>query len=99
MSSALILKLSPRASRDLVSISRYTRNVWGDAQVTKYASKISAAFDRLVQNPQLGSFRDDLPPDERVYLVGKHAIIFRQLGNVVEILRILHQHMNRADHA
>ena len=94
----LPLKLSPKARQDFVDILRNTGETWGEKQLQVYRDKIDGALQAISWNPQLGHRRHDLPPALLAYLVGSHVIVYRELGEAVGIVRILHQRMSLARH-
>jgi toxin ParE1/3/4 len=99
MSSALTLKVSPVARRDIERILRHSQEAWGVSQANRYAIKIDRALEAISENPARGSWRPDIPTTHRALIVGSHIIIYRERIDFVQISRVLHQHMNRADHA
>ena len=94
----LTLKLSTKARQDFIDILRYTGETWGQKQLEVYRDKIDGALQAISQNPQLGHGRDDLPPAFSAYLVGSHVIVYRDMGNAIGIVRILHQRMSLRKH-
>lgn len=94
----LPIKLSPRARQDFIDILRYTGETWGEKQLQVYRDKIDGVLQAISQNPQLGHSRDDLPPAFSAYLVGSHVIVYRDIGDAIGIVRILHQRMSLASH-
>lgn len=88
------LKLSPRARRDFTDILRYTGATWGQTQVLVYRDLIDAALGAIRLNPNVGHGHPDLPETHRVYPVGSHVIVYRMMGDVVGVARILHKRMS-----
>ena len=82
------------ATRDLENIFDYTADSWGIAQAKKYISAINNGCLRLVENPQLGSLREEVPKPYLSYLVEKHVIIYQFNTLKLEIATIMHQSMN-----
>lgn len=92
------IKLSPRARADFIDILRFTGETWGRDQLVVYRDMINDALMALSHNPQLGHFRDDLPPTHLVYPVGSHLIIYRPGKDKLSIVRLLHQRMSPSRH-
>lgn len=92
------LQLSPKAEQDFVDILRYTGETWGETQLLAYRDKLHEALQALSGNPQLGHRRSDLPATYQAYLVGSHIIVYRLRGDMVAVLRILHQRMSLGKH-
>jgi toxin ParE1/3/4 len=44
----------------------------------------------LASNPQIGMARDDIAPGVRHFPVGRYLILYRDLGDGVEIVRYVH---------
>jgi toxin ParE1/3/4 len=86
---------SPRARRDIIGIVQYTALIWGKAQSQRYQRKIDVALNKIAANPNLGSQRFEMPSPLRHFLVGTHIVIFRVNNESTEIVRILHQSMDR----
>lgn len=90
------LRISGPAKRDLADIGAYTLREWGAAQKKNYLGQIRERFAALRQAPGLGAPREDIADGLRVHPVGKHVIYYRESGNTVAVLRILHESMDPA---
>jgi toxin ParE1/3/4 len=88
--------LSREAGNDLRHIEDYTTRKWGKAQREVYLRELFDAFHRLVERPDLGHARSDLPPPYLAYGVGSHLIIYRHNLKAarIEVLNVLHPAMN-----
>lgn len=86
-------RLSRLARLDLIEISDYTQDTWGDVQAERYLDGLEACFWRLVQNPELGRPCASLPEGYRRLEHGRHVIFYRLDRQGVFIARILHQRM------
>ena len=92
------LVTSPRAERDLEHILRYTSDTWGESQLAVYQQLLDNAIRVLRQNPTLGHRSADLSKTHLVYPVGSHVIVYRVLGDLIGIVRVLHQRMSVSLH-
>jgi len=99
--------LGSEAEKDFVRILAFTRDTFGSRQEAIYETTILAAIAELDAGPDvLGSLaRDDLRPGVRSIHVarqgrrGRHFIIYRAgQGNVIDVIRILHDAMDLARH-
>ena len=90
--------LSPAAQADLESIWDYTVRHWGDAQAERYTRGIQAACEALSNGTLVSRSADDIRAGYRKAAVGSHVMFFRVQGDVVEIIRILHQSMDVERH-
>lgn len=86
-------QLSRLARLDLIEISDYTQEVWGDEQAARYIDGLEACFRRLVESPEMGRPCDQIRPGFRRVEHGKHVIVYRAGPDGIFIGRILHQRM------
>lgn len=96
--SARKIVLSPRAKQDFIDILRFTGETWGKEQLLNYRDKINEALQLIGRNPALGSNAEELPATHRLYFVGSHVVIYRDLGSSIAVVRILHQRMSLTRH-
>lgn len=92
--------LSEPAKDDLLGIFLYTVKTWGEDQVPVYLDLVEAALQEIAEIPlRNGSKpREDLAPGCRVFRAGKHYVVYRIKGDIVEIARILHESMDFERH-
>jgi len=82
--------LSPLAEIDLEEIWFYTLQNWSLDQADSYLRDLVAAFGGLASGTKRG--RDvDVRPDYLKCPVGSHMIYFRDTGDRIEVIRVLHQ--------
>lgn len=86
--------LRPAAEADLADIWREGAATWGLTQADRYADGLFALFDLLAQFPEMARERHEITPPVRIHPTGAHLVIYRQAGQGVEIIRILHAHQN-----
>jgi toxin ParE1/3/4 len=82
------LRFSKDAHADLREIAAYIAQDKPDA-ARRWVEKIKAKCGLLTDRSQIGEMRPDLGDDIRFTLVGNYVIYFRNLGSVVEIVRII----------
>lgn len=87
--------LGPAAESDLYHILEYTYQHFGRRQVVDYFEKIEKALHVIGDNPYIGSPLPGSPKGRRGYYFGSHVIAYRIRDEKAEVLRILHQRMNR----
>ena len=90
--------VSPAAEADLADVYDYTDTTWGETQVAAYIDTLTTRFKWLAVNRPLWQPRDDLLPGLYGRFEDRHLILFRDGGNHVQIVRILHQRMDPALH-
>ncbi len=93
-----VFRLSAKALSDLKSIGRFSEQHWGRDQRNKYLSMLDSCFNSLANQPRIGIPCDYIKPGYRKYHVGRHLVFYRQVDNVVEIIRILHDSMDIERH-
>ncbi len=86
--------LSPEAKKDLLAIRAHTLNKWGARQAQKYIDTLEKKCEKLVRDPHIGRERSEIKPGYRSVAEGQHVIFYRVGGSGIDILRILHGHMD-----
>ncbi len=104
------VRLAEAAQTDFSDIVRWTAEHFGDVQAALYADIISAALKSLTEGPTVRGVRprDDILPGLRTLHVapgrrkGRHFVTFRVTNvegqDTADVLRILHDAMDRALH-
>lgn len=98
-------RLAPLARRDLRSIFAYTADRFGDRQADAYRLLLNQALERIAADPQGGGTqpRPELGEAVRSLALGtfarrrrsaRHVIFFRSAGEVIVVLRVLHDAMD-----
>lgn len=90
--------LSLLAQDDLADILLYSWQSWGEAQRDQYEAAFARAVDDLSLFPEIGASRPELFASCRVRLVEHHVVYYQDTGDVVEIVRILHERTDPARH-
>ena len=89
-------RLTRKALQDLDDIWYYTVDKWSEQQADSYYNMLTASCQKIATNPNLyGKRYDGIFDGLRGFKVGKHLLFYRILDDdVVEIIRILHEHMD-----
>jgi len=82
--------LSPLAEIDLEEIWFYTFQNWSLAQADTYHRDLVATFEGLASDTKRGQ-NVSVRPDYLKCPVGSHMIYFRDHGDQIEVIRVLHQ--------
>jgi toxin ParE1/3/4 len=91
--------LSPAAVADLEQIWEYTARNWGEDQAARYTIGIRDACRALAEGHRQGRPIDDIRPGYRKLTVRSHVLFYRVTdAGLIEVIRILHQHMDVAAH-
>lgn len=90
----MIIDLTEAAVQDLRSIRDYTLFTWGEVQEQIYIDAIWAKFETMSADPERFRRREELFPGCRFAVHGKHVILFRVEGKVLQIVRVLHGSMD-----
>ena len=83
-----------QARDDLLEIWLYTAEEWGAEQADRYLDLIQAGFDRLRENPFLGTDCSSIRSGYRRLTVERHRIFYTVEAKRVEIVRVLHPGMD-----
>jgi toxin ParE1/3/4 len=91
-------RLSPAALRDLEGIWRYTAQQWGQARAERYVDALDEAFRALARKPDAAPSVDHIRAGYRRQRVERHAVYDRMDGDMVVVMRILHERMDAPRH-
>lgn len=94
----MTLDITKAAVADLQSIRDYTLETWGPEQERIYLDSMWNKFEEILSDPIRCRRREDLFPSCRIAVHGKHVILFRIEGKVLQIVRILHSAMDFKRH-
>lgn len=89
-----IFRVTPQAMEDLRSIARYTEKTWGRERRVEYLEALDKRFQWLANYPQSGKERLDIHAGYRSFPEGQHIVFYRLQNNSVEILGVVHKHMD-----
>jgi toxin ParE1/3/4 len=93
-----VLDITSAARADFQALGQDGVDRFGFDAAEAYANRIVAALKRLEEFPEsapLLPWRDD---GVRKLTVGRHIALYRLEGDVVRVLRILHQRMDSSRH-
>lgn len=87
--------ISEKANEDIEKIWLYTFENWSIEQADRYYNLILDEIECIAANFESGKSIDSIKKGYHVSRVKSHLIFYRQaIGNVVEIIRVLHQSMD-----
>ncbi len=69
---------------------------WGTEQ--KYLDAMWRRFEDIIEEPQRWRLSDDLFPGCQLATQGKHVILFRIEGGILQVVRVLHSAMDFQQH-
>jgi len=82
------LRLLPEAEKDIGEIAIYI--AYDDKTAAlRCVGAIDRKCSKLVDTPSLGVARDDIAPGLRMLPSGNYIILYRQSGDLIEIVRVL----------
>ncbi len=84
---------SPLAKSDLKDIWHYSFNKWDEDQADKYLLQLDAGMEGLTSNPNIGKSREKVREGYRSTQINRHVIYYRLEGNIIDIVRVLHERM------
>lgn len=89
------MRWTGKASSDLVRLHAYLADVNPPA-AAKAVQAITAAVDRLPQQPRLGRRLEEFDPDEvRRIIVGRYELRYAIVGDTLHVLRLWHTREDR----
>ena len=91
------LLLLPEAINDLERIYEYTYAKWGAKQADRYQDELYGGMQTIQVNREIGVEYVSKPGGYRKYQVKKHLLFYRNEGEAVIVVRILHEQMNPTD--
>ncbi|MFT4692840.1 MAG: type II toxin-antitoxin system RelE/ParE family toxin [Verrucomicrobiia bacterium] len=94
----MTLEFTDAAVSDLQSIRNYTLAKWGERQEQVYLDAMWDRFEEILTEPNRSRAREDLFPGCQLAAQGKHVILFRVQRKTLQIVRILHSHMDYPQH-
>jgi toxin ParE1/3/4 len=80
---------TPAAVRDLVAISDYIAANNLDAAL-RLLDEVDRLLDLIARYPQMGEAVDHLAAGMRRHTLGDYLQFYRQRGNEIELIRVLH---------
>ena len=88
-------KLTKKAVEDLTQIWNYTFDKWSENQADKYYQMLLENCNEVACNPELGKKYSVVSENLFGFRAGRHIIFYRKIEeNEMEIIRILHEHMD-----
>ena len=88
------VRLRPAAKRDIESIADYTIAQWGAEQARAYIDAIRCKTESLSETALRHARCPEIAPGFRKARSGSHLIYYRVEGDLVDVIRILHQRMD-----
>jgi toxin ParE1/3/4 len=83
------LRISPRASADLIEIWSYIADD-SVANADAFVDKLYQTIQALGRQPGSGRQREELAPGIQSFPVGRYIIFYRGVAGAIEIVRVLH---------
>lgn len=90
--------LSRRAYADLAEIDAHGAAQFGDAAADAYQESFDRAFERLSAYPRIGEAKPDYGEGIRSLVCGRHLILYRIAGDIVQIACVLHHSQDASRH-
>ncbi len=92
------LRLSAAARRDLDGIWAYTAEHWSVEQADRYVRQIGEGLAALSTGTATVRRIDFVRPGYFKLSVGSHVVFFKQPGDDIDVVRILHRRMDPERH-
>ncbi len=84
-----LLTFSPAARADLLAIARYIAED-NPERALSFVAELEARAAQAAERPSSFPVRDDIAPGLRTIRHGRYLLFFRELGEEVRIVRVLH---------
>jgi len=94
----LRLQITPKAKDDLLNIWQYSFETWGSAQADSYLFDLEVRLNGLLETPLLGKPLDIVRKGLRHINYKRHIVLYRVQGNVIIVVRVLHDTMDIQRH-
>ena len=107
MSAVWAVRLAEKAEHDLLDALVWTTDQFGALQADDYLETLTLALEALTDGPNIvgSKVRDDIGLGIRTLHVarlgrkGRHLVVFRFAdGQVIDVIRLLHDSMDLAKH-
>lgn len=85
------IDIQPLAEADLEKAWRDTFERWGATQADAYIDQLCDRLQLLVEQPNLGRACEELRTGYRRILIGSHVVFYRIDGDLVVVVRVLHE--------
>jgi len=83
------LVFAPAAEDDLLEIGAYIADD-NTVRAMSFLAELEAKARRIAERPNAFPARDDISPGLRAAVHGRYLLLFRDLGDEVRIVRIVH---------
>ena len=90
--------LTSEAEADINDILLFTWQQWGEDQRDRYDAALDQGITTLADFPEMGARMPWIFPGCRVRPVERHVLYYRILGDVIEVVRILHERADPSRH-
>ncbi len=92
------IRKTARAETDLEDIWFHSFTEWDEAQADSYYDELSGGINKLAQHPKLGKPCDDVRPHYRVLPINRHLVYYKIEGDIIRVMRVLHDRMKPGRH-
>ncbi len=86
--------ISKKAVADLEEIWLFTFEKWSLEQADRYYNLLFDEINYICKNTNAGKSMEHVRKGYRASKVKSHLIFYRFLNNTIEVIRILHEHMD-----
>ena len=64
--------------------------MWSEEQAERYQTHLFELLDLLSAHPELARERTEIDPPVRIHPYGTHVVVYRNEGDGILVLRVLH---------
>src|SRR4051812_10036698 len=84
------ISFTNEAVDDIRQILQFTGETRGQTKQDEYLESFETAFELLSEYPQIGTPYPAVFKECRLRKVGRHYVVYRNLGNRIRIIRVVH---------
>jgi toxin ParE1/3/4 len=84
------ISFTNEAEDDIRQILQFTGETWGQTKQDEYLESFETAFALLSEYPGIGTPYPAVFKECRLRKVGRHYVVYRDLGNQIPIIRVVH---------
>ncbi len=84
------ISFTNEAEDDILQILQFTGETWGQTKQDEYRESFEALFALLSEYPRIGTPYPAVFKECRLRKVERHYVVYRNLGNHIRIIRVVH---------
>lgn len=90
--------VTPEAEIDIDGIWDHSAERWGVDQAETYIAGLQETISSIASWPEMGETYEHVRTGYRCFGYARHLIFYRNTGETIEIMRVLHERMDIEGH-